>query len=140
MEDAWAWHPDHRGCFSVKSAYKLCRQLQMVDSGEVGQANRDSDNSFRWSSIWHAPCPNKVKQFLWRMAHNSLPLCTNLKRKGVDIDTLCPVCKRRDEDGSHLLFQCKQVKQLWRELGLEEVRTKCMAMHDRSLGVSGSEC
>ncbi|KAE8790373.1 hypothetical protein D1007_35331 [Hordeum vulgare] len=67
---------------------------------------------------------------MWRIATNSLPVRINLKRRGMDIDTLCPVCHRRDEDGSHLLFQCKLVRQLWRQMGLEHIQTECKVLHD----------
>lgn len=128
MEDFWAWHPDPKGCFSVKSAYRLSRQLEMVRSGQLGQANQD--HGFKWESIWRTPCPPNVHQFLWRIAHNTLPVYTNLKRKGIEIDTLCPICQRRDEDGSHILFQCKSVKKIWREMSLQHCREKCASLHD----------
>lgn len=48
----------------------------------------------------------------------------------MEVDTLCPVCQRRDEDGGHLFFQCKPVRTIWRTVGLEDVRLKCITMHD----------
>lgn len=30
MKDGWDWHLDHRGYFSIKSAYKLCKQMELV--------------------------------------------------------------------------------------------------------------
>lgn len=32
------------------------------------------------------------------------------------------MCGRLDEDGGHLVLKCKQVKEAWRALNLEEVR------------------
>jgi len=32
------------------------------------------------------------------------------------------MCGRFDEDGGHLLLKCKEVKEVWRELSLEEIR------------------
>jgi len=34
------------------------------------------------------------------------------------------MCNRLDEDGGHLLLKCKEVKQVWRELNLESVRSR----------------
>ena len=64
--------------------------------------------------IWSVKLPGKVRVFLWRLAHNSLPLRLNVKRKKVELDTLCPMCNRLDEDGGHLFFRCKGLKKLWR--------------------------
>lgn len=65
---------------------------------------------------------NKVKLFLWRFAHNSLALRCNLSRMGVKLDTICPVCKRLDENSCHLFFNCKGVNNYWQMLNLEEER------------------
>ncbi|GJN25606.1 hypothetical protein PR202_gb13454 [Eleusine coracana subsp. coracana] len=40
----------------------------------------------------------------------------------MDVDTLCPVCRRMDKGGAHCFLKCKQVKACWRELNLEHVR------------------
>jgi ribonuclease HI len=122
MEDEWAWHYEPKGIFTVKSAYKLSRKLQEVALGQPGCSNFGPGSGFCWQSIWKAPCTLKIQQFLWRFAHNSLPVRMNIKRRGMDIDTICPVCQRLDEDGAHLFLKCKPVKQLWTDLGLEDLR------------------
>uniref|UniRef100_A0A8I6XX79 Reverse transcriptase domain-containing protein n=1 Tax=Hordeum vulgare subsp. vulgare TaxID=112509 RepID=A0A8I6XX79_HORVV len=50
LEDCWAWHPDHRGVLSVKSAYKHCKKMHEVNAGEVGGAAEGLDD-FSWTSI-----------------------------------------------------------------------------------------
>ena len=60
--------------------------------------------------------------FAWRMAHNSLPMRRNIARKGVKIDTVCPMCNCLDEDCGHLFFKCKRVKQCWPQMNLENIR------------------
>lgn len=79
-------------------------------------------SSGQWNKMWNLSMPGKVGIFLWRFAHNSLPLRMNIKRKGVELDTRCPVCNRLDEDGGHLFLKCKFVKHVWRALDLEETR------------------
>ena len=69
--------------------------------------------------------PAKVRIFLWRLAHDSLP---TIKRKHVDLDTLCPVCRRLDEDGGHIFLKCKFVKQVWRSMNLEEIRLGLLSL------------
>jgi hypothetical protein len=61
----------------------------------------------------------KVKQFVWRMAHNSLPLKLSIKRRGVECNTLCVCCRKFDEDGAHLFLKCKEVKKCWKLIKME---------------------
>ena len=72
------------------------------------------------------PLPGKLKHFLWRLANNSLPLRMKLIRKGINLDTRCPVCHRFDEDGGHCFLKCKNVKALWRAANLEEARLQLL--------------
>jgi hypothetical protein len=76
--------------------------------------------------IWMLLVPNKIKHFIWRLAHNTTPFCASLRRKGMDISPLCPVCRAHHEDGGHSLFKCKRVKEIWRLCGLEEERIVLM--------------
>lgn len=56
------------------------------------------------------------------LAHNSLPVKANIKRKGIECGTLCLCYRRLNEDG-----WCKEAKKLWREMQLEEVRLRLCA-------------
>jgi hypothetical protein len=68
----------------VRNAYKL--QVE----GESRAAGTDSGSSTQrakvlggrgkcfWWRIWKLACPNKVKHFWWRCAHNSLATRDNL--------------------------------------------------------------
>lgn len=102
-ENVLAWHYEENGLFSVKSAYRICRE-DRLHKQEYGRAQGGSSQGMDpiWEKIWKLTCPNKVKHFFWRFAHNSHPLRRNLVRRGMKIDTLCPVCGRLDEDGGHL--------------------------------------
>lgn len=69
MEDIWAWHYDTKGQFSVKSAYKLSRDLSR--GGEAGDSGTAAALQFDWNNIWKLPCPASV--------------C--LEKRGVDCET-----------------------------------------------------
>jgi hypothetical protein len=75
MDNILAWHFDPKGSFSVKSAYKVC-----IDQESYGSSNGITvhhpivGTSLPWHIIWKLQCPNKVRGFAWRLAHNSLPL------------------------------------------------------------------
>ena len=38
-------------------------------------------------------------------------------------ETICPMCRRLDEDCGHLFFKCQGVKGVWRLLEMEHIRT-----------------
>lgn len=79
-----AWHYDSKGRFSVRSAYNLAVQKREreVGCGTAVTCSSSSNTGFKWQKIWHLKIPNKAKMFLWRLAHNSLPVRKNLKRRG----------------------------------------------------------
>ena len=68
----------------------------------------------------------KIRQCVWRIAHNSLAFKMNIKHRGVDLDTRCPVCLRLDEDGAHCFLKCKEVRKCWRQVGLEAIRRQLL--------------
>ena len=65
-----------------------------------------------------------------RIAHNSLPHRLNLLRRGLDLDPICPVCNRVNEDGVHLFLKCKNAKLGWRELQLNGLRDRLVQCQD----------
>jgi hypothetical protein len=88
----------------------------------------------QWTQIWDLPCLPKIKQFVWRLAHNSLPLQTNIERRGIECDILCVCCKHLDEDGAHLFLKCKEMKRLWNSIGMEDLHHR-MSTHETAQAV-----
>jgi hypothetical protein len=127
MEDAISWHYETKGQFSVKSAYKVHRQTVLRGQRRsAGSGSGDNSDEARfWNKLWSIDCQPKVKHFLWRLSHNTLLAMKRvLQRRGMKLDTKCCMCGRLDEDGGHLLLNCKEVKKVWRELNLEAARCK----------------
>jgi hypothetical protein len=118
FEDYPAWHYVEKGVFSVKSAYHL---YMTVNYPDVVGSSGTRESTDQWKQIWSLEVVPKIKQFVWRLAHNSLPLKVNIKRRGIECDTLCVCCKRLDEDGAHQFLKCKEVKKAWDLLGLREL-------------------
>jgi len=52
----------------------------------------------------------------------------NIVRRGLEIDTRCPMCWRLDEDGGHFFLKCKMVKKCWQHLLLEDVRVYLLTL------------
>lgn len=94
------------------------RKRQVVECSSIVNGRE----TFDWNKIWKLKYSPKLLLFIWRLAHNSLPLRTNIDRRGMDVDTRCPVCWRLDEDGGHLFVKCKLVERCWRALNLDHIR------------------
>jgi hypothetical protein len=85
MDDLLAWHFDKKGVFSVKSAYHVLddKRIRLFETSRVKAVQGSNSLEFRWKDIWKLKCPPKIKQFLRRLSHNSLPLRTNIMRRGM---------------------------------------------------------
>ena len=79
---------------------------------------------------WKASITPQAKQLLWRIAHNSLPHRWSILRQGTDVDLVCPMCHRFNEDGSHLFLRCKPVRALWKALKIDHIRLKLLLCAD----------
>jgi hypothetical protein len=115
MEDVIAWHYDNREIFTVRSTYKLQRELVSLRNCSTTQTSRQGGEGDErlWKGLWEIKCPGNIKIFMWKLAHNSISLRMGLERRGMELDTRCVMCGRLNEDGGHLFFQCKHVKQVW---------------------------
>lgn len=101
MDDIIAWHFDAKGCFTVKSAYRVHRDAlkrSNLNGKAEGAKNSEGRGDF-WKRLWQLDCMPKVKHFLWRLHHNTLAFRKILQRKGMKIDSRCCMCGRFDEDG-----------------------------------------
>ncbi|XP_024629499.1 uncharacterized protein [Medicago truncatula] len=50
---------------------------------------------------------------MWRLARNIIPTRCNLRRRGVVLDTVCPLCFDADESSNHLFMACPMTLQVW---------------------------
>lgn len=76
QEDFWAWHYERRGVFSVRSAYRML--VNNRDRTTAWLEDRPSKSNSRadekdWAALWNIKVPSKVRVFVWRLAHHSLP-------------------------------------------------------------------
>ena len=66
-------------------------------------------------------CPSKVKIFIWRTLHGTLPCRVNLANRHIKVTPNCPACSFGSEDTKHILFQCQKAKEVWKKKGLDQV-------------------
>lgn len=108
-EDKLIWHWEKDGEYSVRLAYHILydeRYKNLPGPSHIIYSNL-------WKEIWHASVPNRIRNFLWRLAKNSLPTRFNLSRKGVQVDLLCPLCFQAVERQEHLFMQCPLAALVW---------------------------
>ena len=89
--DVWYWMADSWGCYSVRSCYKILTPITIGSFADV------------WRKLWNLNVPNKVKNFIWRAAHNVLPTTITLISKRVDVPSTCSVCNAYEETILHSL-------------------------------------
>lgn len=61
--------------------------------------------------------------FAWRVCRGCLPTASDLIMKRVQINVKCPWCLVKDEDATHVLFDCSFARSVWNQMGLKDVNT-----------------
>lgn len=108
-EDTLIWHWERDGMYSVKTAYHmLCEEYENLQPGPSSAPDKQLSKA-----IWHAPLPNKLKNFLWRLAKDIVPTRFNLGRKGIKVELLCPLCNVAVERTEYLFMHCQLTQLVW---------------------------
>nr|POE82994.1 putative ribonuclease h protein [Quercus suber] len=104
------WPKTSSGTYSVKSGYKLLREVDVV---EAPGASDLSGNRDVWKQIWKLHVPNRIRTLLWRACCDSLPSKANQVRRKLLIDGTCPNCSLEPETITHALWSCKKLDSVW---------------------------
>jgi hypothetical protein len=72
------WSETKSGLFTVKSAYQLLDKMRKVETR--GEFSKSASYRWLWWYTWKLSIPGKIKHFLWRAFHDSLPTNANLFR------------------------------------------------------------
>ena len=111
VPDSIYWLHNRSGNFSVKSAYKLARKLQL--HGDRAETSSGCAGRIIWPILWKLKIPNKVKIFGWRACHDILPTSYNLLRQRIINEDNCQLCTREVETTAHALWECAAVQEVW---------------------------
>lgn len=76
--DKLIWHWEKDSHYSVRSANHILLEDKYKDV--LGPSH--SLHSAMWKEIWHAPLPNKIRNFLWRLAKDNIPNPSKFEQKG----------------------------------------------------------
>uniref|UniRef100_A0A2N9EDK8 Reverse transcriptase zinc-binding domain-containing protein n=1 Tax=Fagus sylvatica TaxID=28930 RepID=A0A2N9EDK8_FAGSY len=111
--DRLFWNESNSGLFTVKSAYYLQRNRELVDVvGECSQMDRERNF---WKFLWSLSLPPKIKAFLWRACTGILPTNGLLWSRHMRRDGLCECCKQEVESDGHALWSCMVANDVWLE-------------------------
>lgn len=73
--------------------------------------HKESNPNFAW--IWKVDSPPKIKIFLWQLYLQALRVREELRRRGMQIRHLCPLCEEEGETIEHLFNNCTRATQVW---------------------------
>ncbi|KAJ8761110.1 hypothetical protein K2173_000789 [Erythroxylum novogranatense] len=101
-KDKIVWGHESNGKFSSSSAY---RRLRVSSSS----SNQDT----LWSTVWHWHGPQRIRAFMWLVAHDAL--LTNWKRcyRHLASDSSCARCGMPIESALHVLRDCPHARRIW---------------------------
>ena len=104
IPDKIIWpHSTTREC-RVKKAYELLHaNISLPNNG----------HQQKWKQLWKIPIPHKILTFNWKLLRNALPLKTELCRRGINCDLVCPLCQTDTETINHLFLQCHFARAIW---------------------------
>ena len=105
------WKATSTGIFTVKSAYDMLEaEKQKSKSGECSYM---ASLRWLWKKNWKLSVPGKVKHFLWRAYHETLPTNQQLHRRKIRASPLCSICTLAEESTHHALWQCPMARNTW---------------------------
>ncbi|CAN1249387.1 Putative ribonuclease H protein At1g65750 [Linum perenne] len=112
-DDSRIWHYDKFGCYTVKSAYRVCM--------EFVTPNLDLHVQGPWNQLWCLDVQPKMKNLVWRLARNVVPTRVALRRRRINVPSLCGICGLADESQAHLFLNCPFAIDCWQHTTLSHV-------------------
>lgn len=109
QEDFWAWQ------------YNTAIKAQWEDWLEhrSGDSNSSVDKK-SWMFLWKVKIPSKVRVFVWRLAHTSLPTGSVRCSRNMSESDACSICGAAEDTWRHSLFDCQMARCTW-ALGDQEL-------------------
>lgn len=104
QHDFWAWHYEKSGIFTVRSAYRMLAHNREKRTDWIEHNTRRSNisaNQKDWTDLWKVKIPSKVRLFLWRLAHHSIPTGDVRHHRGMATTNSCSICGARAHGGIH---------------------------------------
>ena len=117
VPDLLIWASTKSRRYSTKSAYKMLTSKQDFSTPSPFDTSAQTNC---WRRIWPLSIPNKIKHFLWRACHESLPTKENLLVRNVTRNALCEWCNEEVKDTVHAWWGSPILKEVWWEEEISE--------------------
>ena len=66
-----------------------------------------------WSSLWNVKIPSKVRIFVWRLAHTSIPTGALKHERKMAVSPVCSICNDALDTWRHSLMNCRMARCVW---------------------------
>lgn len=100
MEDKLIWNSDKFGPFSVNKAYRAVNE------------SSNQEMWIGWKRIWSIQTKQRVRIFLWLLAHEKIMTNYNCWRRRLTGNPIFLVCEAHEESCLHAVHDCKQAKMI----------------------------
>lgn len=83
--------------------------------GEEGTSyGRTEEEKKLWKMVWSLNIKKKIQYFIWKTCYDRLPVATNLRKRGIQVDEVCRICGEETETTKHILFHCGRSQLIWK--------------------------
>ncbi|BAH92500.1 Os04g0177400, partial [Oryza sativa Japonica Group] len=96
--DTLRWALKDNKTFTTQSLYRVLTFRGMIDT--------------QLQQLWSAPCPLKIKHFIWLGLRDRIQASANLAKKGWSGSVLCLLCGE-PETTKHIIFRCPMATFVW---------------------------
>ena len=107
VQDKLVWKHSSDGVYNVKKAYEILKLEQLQPT------NHNPFNQVVWTKLWKVKTPLKINTFVWKLLLDSLPTFSNLRSRGISVDSNCPFCNEHEETSTHLFLLCSFLRACW---------------------------
>uniref|UniRef100_A0A803PEX7 RNase H type-1 domain-containing protein n=1 Tax=Cannabis sativa TaxID=3483 RepID=A0A803PEX7_CANSA len=111
------WGLTNNGKYSVASGYKL-----RFNNPDWAACSNNSKLRAWWKFIWGSSLTPKMKNFIWKVFNHWLPTKVDLRKRGMDVLTICDICLQQEENITHALWCCPTVQKTWKRLGYSKLK------------------
>uniref|UniRef100_A0A803QKK6 RNase H type-1 domain-containing protein n=1 Tax=Cannabis sativa TaxID=3483 RepID=A0A803QKK6_CANSA len=112
---SWLWSSINQatmhgrlGIYNVKSGYQLA-----VSYAEQDDTASSHSMENWWSTFWKMKLPPKVRIFVWKVFHSTLPSESRTLSRHIATSPTAKICNSAEESINHALFDCPRAKAVW---------------------------